>query len=219
MPSILTLLRRFNPLIRIQLPPKIDWLSRCVAEKAIAFNLLRAHLLVLQEEYDDPLIGMEDESIRWAIEKLYSWLPSLLGKKQFSVAEIWAKPVVAAALFWGPDSEVLRELAIEAEALPEEGAEPEFKLEEPTSGDPFADLLAKLVLVDGTVEGAQVLLRAYSIETLSHMTKQLNELRKPEKERMDAAKQKYLDGEIKRSMEGDQVLYHQLVGLDAPKAL
>jgi hypothetical protein len=206
-------------LIRIQLAHKIDWLGRCVAEKAIAFNLLRAHLLLLQSEYNDPLIGLQDDAICWVIEKLYGWLPSLLGEKQFDMAQIWAEPGVAIALFWGPDSEALRESAIESEEPPEEGGDSEFKLDEPTSGDPFADLLAKLVLVDGTVEGAQTLLRAYSIETLSKMTRQLNELRKPEKERMDEAKKKYLDAEIQRSLEGDQVLYNQLAGLGEPKPL
>lgn len=205
-------------MIRIEIDGKVDWLGKCVAAEAIAFSLLRDRLLELEAEYEDPYFGLNDPAIRWTIEQLYHRLPSLLGEKLLSVDRLWAYEDLVLNLFWGNDAKALVEVSQPPQSSPVEGND-EYKLEEPTSGDAFVDLFAKLILVDNTVDGAVNLLHRYSLDTLIHLTRQLGELRRPHEERMKEAQAKYLQDTIANAKEFDPTLYHQILGLGAPKPL
>jgi hypothetical protein len=97
-------------LIRIDLNGKVDWLDKCVAAEAIAFRLLRSHLLDLEAQYEDPYQGLNDPAIRYAIDQLYRRLNSLLGEKLLDATALWEREDIVIALFWGEGSEALKEL-------------------------------------------------------------------------------------------------------------
>lgn len=207
-------------MIFLEFDGKADWLDRCVAEQAIAFAYLRDYLLRLQLDYDDPYEGIQDPAIRWVIEQLYDRLPSILGQKLIPTETLWQPECehLVIALFWGQDAEALR-LPPPPEVEESDENPDEFKLEPPSSGNTAADLFASLVLVDGTVTGARSLLANYSIEFLQAMTRQLGELRTPEKERLEKEKIKYLKNLMAESETSNPDLYHQILGLEAPKPL
>lgn len=206
-------------MIFLEFDGKADWLDKCVAAEAIAFAYLRDYVLRLQLDYDDPYDGIHDTAIRWCIEQLYDRLPSVLGKKLIPSADLWqpAYEHLVIALFWGPDSESLR-LPPPTEEPPPEEAE-EFKLDPPSSGNAAADMFASLVLVDGTVAGARSLLESYSMEFLQAMTRQLGELRTPEKERLEKAKIQYMKNLVQESETNNPQLYYQILGLENPQPL
>jgi hypothetical protein len=204
-------------LISIEIDGKVDWLGKCVAADAIAFSLLKNHLLKLQAGYEYPLEGLNDPAIRYVIEQLYNRLPSLLGEKLLDVSQLWKHESLVIDLFWGQDAIALQDVSQQPTAQPEQTDE--FALEEPSSGDVFADLFAKLILVDNTIDGAIRLLNGYSLDTLVCLTQQISELRKPYKERLDEAKKKYFSETLAEVKKSDSVLYHQILGLDSPKPL
>jgi hypothetical protein len=206
-------------LIFVEIDGKVDWLGKCVAADAIAFSLLRNHLLKLQSDYEDPYSGLGNPAIRWAIEQMYDRLPSLLGKKLLEASALWKHEDLVLDLFWGADAAALQESSRPPAVATSQAPDDDFALEEPTSGDAFADLFAKLILVDNTIDGAQKLLNSYSLDTLVCLTQQISELRKPEKDRLDEAKAKYFNETIESARKTDHALYHQILGLDAPKPL
>jgi hypothetical protein len=215
--------RRAGPqhytVIFLEFDGKVDWLDRCVAEQAIAFAYLRDYLLRLQLDYTDPYDGIQDPAIRWVIEQLYDRLPSVLGQKLIPTAQLWQENSehLVIALFWGQEAEALK-LPPPPPEEPDDNPEG-FKLEPPSSGNAAADLMASLILVDGTVAGARSLLANYSIEFLQAMTRQVGELRTPESERLEKVKIKYLKDLVAESETNNPELYHQILGLAPPQPL
>jgi hypothetical protein len=89
-------------------------------------------------------------------------------------------------LFWGDDCQILElNKPDEVEAI-----EPTDEITAETvpiksSGDDTADLFARILSIDNSVEGAQILLRQYSARFLKNVIHQLNELRKDPTERVE----------------------------------
>lgn len=195
-----------------------QWVGECPAAHFPIFAEAFAELLELQAIAKDPFIAFNDGAIASLLRFLSTFLPILPHRRGAFCVDPFLTPLdipSLTALFYGEDCQILK-LHEQPDAPPpldQDEYTPE-NMPIPSSGNPTADLLARLSQIDNSTANAQKLMETYDRATLHALFEQVNELRRDPKDRFEEYKQKRLDATIKHAQEHDLELYAKIVGLD-----
>jgi hypothetical protein len=179
---------RFLP---IPLPSGITIaLAEVSAEDEPFFRYLMALLRQRQKELGDDAFSVGHPEIVAMMQQIAPLIPLLpLRHGKYFPLDEFLKPSVDVRrlgwLFWGDDCQILElNKPDEVEAIEPTDEMTAESIPIKSSGDDTADLFARILSIDNSVEGAQILLRQYSARFLKNVIHQLNELRKDPTERI-----------------------------------
>lgn len=198
------------------------WLGETAAANVLVLAEMLDDLFELQSAYGDPHIALCAPEVQGLMRQIARLLPVLpLRQESFSI-EPFLTPLDVMSLtnyFWGKDCAIAQlhapELA-KVDAVVEEYTAETLPI--PSSGNPIADILARLSMVDNNTANAMTLMETFDLGTLNALLAQVGELKRDRKERFEEYKEKRLVATINYAREHDVELYTRFIGLGGPDA-